>query len=129
MQKISPIILRVGIGAVIIWFGLQQLGNPSPWIGFLPLWTKSLPISQLSFVYLNGWFELISGILLIAGFFTQLVAGLLTLHLLGIVCSVGYSATGVRDLGITIALLSIFLHGTNSWSLDEFFQNNLLGRE
>lgn len=121
MQKWSGIVLRVGIGAIMIWFASQQLNDPSSWVGYLPDWTKSLPISQITFVYLNGWFELTFGALLIAGFYTRIVALFLSLHLLGIVFSVGYEPTGVRDFGLTVALFSIFLYGPSAWSLDEYF--------
>ncbi len=125
MQKWSPVVLRIGLGLVMIWFALQQLQGPASWVGFLPTWTGSLPISQITFVYLNGWFELTFGILLIAGFYTRIVASLLGLHMLGIVCSVGYGPTGIRDFGLAVALISIFLHGSSSYSLDKVFEKKL----
>jgi uncharacterized membrane protein YphA (DoxX/SURF4 family) len=115
--------LRIGLGIVIIYFSLQQLNNPSSWIGYLPDFTKNLPISQITFVYLNGWFELTFGTLLILGFYTRIVAGLLALHLLGIVFSVGYNPTGMRDFGLTVALLSISLNGESMYSLDKYFSS------
>jgi uncharacterized membrane protein YphA (DoxX/SURF4 family) len=123
MKNLSSTILRIGLGIVIIYFSLQQLNNPSSWIGYLPDFTKNLPISQITFVYLNGWFELTFGTLLILGFYTRIVAGLLALHLLGIVFSVGYNPTGMRDFGLTIALFSISLHGESMYSLDRYFSS------
>lgn len=125
MQKYSSTVLRIGIGLVIIYFSSQQFINPSSWISFLPSWTTSLPISQIQFVYLNAYFELIFGILLIIGFYIRIVAALLTLHMLGIVLSIGYNPTGMRDFGIFIALLSISLHEVNHLSVDKFFISNL----
>ncbi len=121
MKNLSSIILRVGLGIVVVWFGTQQLSDPLSWVSYLPSWTNSLPLSQINFIYLNGWFEVCFGILLVAGFYTRIVAGLLALHLLGIVFSLGYNSIAVRDFGLTIALISIFLHGPSEWSLDEFF--------
>ncbi len=109
---LSQIVLRVGIGLVIIWFGLQQVTNPSGWTAYLPSFVKSLPLSEISFVYLNGYFEIIFGVLMIAGFYLRIVALLLAIHMAGIVFSVGYNEIGVRDFGIFIALVSIFLYGT-----------------
>jgi uncharacterized membrane protein YphA (DoxX/SURF4 family) len=123
MKNLSSTILRIGLGIVIIYFSLQQLNNPSSWIGYLPDFTKNLPISQITFVYLNGWFELTFGTLLILGFYTRIVAGLLALHLLGIVFSVGYNPTGMRDFGLTIALFSISLYGESMYSLDRYFSS------
>jgi len=121
MEKWSQIALRVGLGLVMIWFALQQLRDPLPWVSYLPLWTKNMPITQVTFIYLNGWFELTFGILLIAGFYTRIVALLLSLHMLGIVLTIGYNEIGVRDFGLAAALVSIFLYGPSSFSLDKFF--------
>ncbi|MEI7709619.1 MAG: DoxX family protein [bacterium] len=121
LQKISLVVLRVGIGAVIVWFGSQQLMDPAPWTSYLPDFTKILPISQITFIYLNGWFEITFGALMILGFYTRIVALFLALHMFGIVVSVGYNATGIRDVGIATALASIALYGESAWSLDKFF--------
>lgn len=124
MRNLSSVVLRVGIGAVIIYFGLQQLNDQSAWIAYLPSWIKSVPISQINFIYWNGWFELVFGILLVVGFYTRIVAFFLALHLLSIVFTVGYNEIGVRDFGIFIALVSIFLHGPSNWSADESLERN-----
>ena len=121
MLALAPAILRIGIGLVVVWFGLQQVNDPAGWIVYLPSFTKSLPFSQINFVYLNGYFELIFGMFLIVGFYTRIIALFLTLHMTGIVGAVGYNEIGVRDFGIFIGLLSIFLHGKSSWSVDEYF--------
>ncbi len=121
MKNFSSIILRVGLGLVIIWFGWQQASNPSAWIAYLPTFIKNFSISSTSliypytkdlsvWVYLNGWFELVFGALLIIGFYTRIVAFILALHLFNIIFAVGYNEIGVRDFGLFIALLSIFLH-------------------
>jgi uncharacterized membrane protein YphA (DoxX/SURF4 family) len=124
MQKTSLVVLRLGIGAVMIWFALQQLNDPAAWVSYLPPWTQSLPVSQIGFVYLNGWFEITFGTLMIVGFYTRIVAFFLAIHLLGIVYTLGYNQTGVRDFGLSIALLAISLYGTSAWSLDEYFEKN-----
>lgn len=125
MQKYSSTILRIGLGLVMLWFGSKQLGNPIQWISFLPDFTKNLPISQIALVSLNGWFEVIFGLLLIVGFYTRLVAGFLTIHLLGIVVSVGYTPIGVRDFGLMIGLFSIFLGGVSPFSVDLFLDERI----
>lgn len=125
MQKYSSTVLRIGIGLVILYFSSQQFMNPASWTSFLPSWTNSLPISQIQFIYLNAWFELIFGILLIVGFYTRIVSAFLVLHMLGIVFSIGYNPTGMRDFGLFVALLSISLHEVNHLSVDKLFISNL----
>lgn len=126
MEKFSPKVLQIGLGLVMVWFGLQQITSPTSWIGYLPEFVNSLPISEITFVSFNGWFEVVFGILLIAGFYTRIVTGLLSLHLLGITFTVGYNEIGVRDFGLSMALVSIFLQGPSTWSLDEYFKKRKL---
>src|SRR3989338_933735 len=119
-MQLSSFLLRIGIGLVIIYFGLQQVSNTSAWLAYLPYWAKSLPISEINFIHINGYFELIFGALLVLGFYTRIVAFFLSIHLLVIVYTVGYNEIGVRDFGIFVALVSIFLHGPSIWSVDRF---------
>ena len=119
-MQLSSFLLRIGIGLVIIYFGLQQVSDSSGWLAYLPSWAKSLPISEINFIHINGYFELIFGALLVLGFYTRIVAFFLSIHLLVIVYTVGYNEIGVRDFGIFVALVSIFLHGPSIWSLDKF---------
>lgn len=108
---------------VIIWFGFAQFSDASSWVGYLPEWTSSLPISATTFIYLNAWFEMTFGLLLLTGFYTRIVALLLALHLLEITYTVGYGAIGIRDFGLSVALLSIAMYGPSIFSLDRFFKS------
>lgn len=122
MKKYAPILLRISMAVVIIWFGISQLSDPNSWLGFLPSWTTSLPINQIQLIYLNGWFEVSFGFLLFCGFYTRFVSLLLFLHLLDITYTVGYNAIGVRDIGLALATISVFLFGSDSWSIDKLFE-------
>ena len=113
MRTLAPKVLRVGIGIVFIWFGFQQIADPSYWVSYLPLFTENLPIRQTILIYLNGTFELIFGTLLITAIYARIVAFFLALHLLGIILTVGYNEIGVRDFGLLISLVSIFFQGKN----------------
>ncbi|MDB5188929.1 MAG: hypothetical protein JWM92_527 [Candidatus Nomurabacteria bacterium] len=124
MKNFSSILLRIAIAAVFIWFGIQQLIDPTSWVGFLPTWVNTLPISQTVFIYLNGVFELIFGTALLLGFYSRIAALLLGLHLLGITQTVGYSAIGVRDFGLALSALSIAASGPSPFSLDMAFRKD-----
>ena len=123
IKNIAPAFLRIGLGLVIMWFGFQQLLHPDVWTGFLPDFVKSFPISQTTFVYLNGWFEIFASSLLIMGVFIRILSALMALHLLGIVISIGYDPIAMRDLGLTIALFAIAMNGTDNFSLEKDSQN------
>ena len=121
MKSYAPVVVRIGLAIVMLWFGTQQILHAPLWVLYLPDWATKLPISQITFVHMNGYFEVVFGALLLFGFYTRIVAGLLFLHLLGITFTVGYNEIGVRDFGLTLALLSIALSGSDRWSVDRVF--------
>ena len=123
MKVAAPAVLRIGMSAVILWFGVQQIIHTADWIGFLPAWTLALPIAQDTIVHLNGAFEILLGIFMLAGFYTRFAALILALHLFDITYVVGYDAIGVRDFGLAIATTAVFLFGHDSWSFDFFHKN------
>lgn len=111
---------------VFLWFGVQQFLAPEMWIGFIPEWVLDLsPIGAVSLVHLNGAVEIIFGTALILGLFTRASALILGLHMAHITFMVGYDAIGVRDFGLTIAALAVFLNGADNFTLDQvlFFRN------
>ncbi len=118
LNKFAPLILRFGLAFVFIWFGTNQLQDAARWVSFLPDWVSALPISQIHLIYANGIFEIIAAILLLLGVRTNIVALLLSIHLFIIASSIGFSATGVRDMGLAVAALTLSLLGAGPFSVD-----------
>ncbi len=119
LKTFSPFILRVGISLVFLWFGSNQIMDPKTWAGFVPDSVVSMShLDVNTLVYLNGIFEITLGSALLLGFFTRLSALLLALHIIDITYIVGFDATGVRDFGLSIATLAVFLNGMDTISLD-----------
>ena len=121
MNKYASSVLRIGLALVFLWFGTKQIMSPSEWVGYIP---KSLvgifSLSALKIVYLNGLFEIFFGSALLLGYFTRISALLLALHMLDITYVVGFDAIGVRDFGLAIATIAMFMFGPDSFSLDYF---------
>jgi uncharacterized membrane protein YphA (DoxX/SURF4 family) len=112
LERYAPFVLRLGLSLVFLWFGSQQLLDGENWVGLVPESIASISgISALTLVYINGIFEIVFGIALLLGIFTRWVALLLALHVFHIVSIVGYNDVGVRDFGLAMALLSIFMRG------------------
>jgi uncharacterized membrane protein YphA (DoxX/SURF4 family) len=112
--------LRIGIAFVIIWFSLQQFIQPNMWVGFIPdSIIKISPVGPITLVHLNGALELVFGLSLMFGFFTRISALVLALHMADITYVVGYNSIGVRDFGLMIAVIAIFLNGTDYTTLDQ----------
>ena len=119
----APTLLRVGMSLVFIWFGSQQLHDASAWVSYIPTSIISLShLSALTLVYFNGAFEVVFGLSLLFGFFTRVSALLLALHMFDIMYVVGYNEIGIRDFGLAIATLAVFLYGVDKYSLDRKFQ-------
>lgn len=120
MKKFAPTILRLGLAMVFIWFGANQLLNPTMWVGLIPKpLISATGISASTFVLINGVFEICFAALLAFGIWIRLIASLLFLHLLAIIGDLGLTAVGVRDVGLALAMLSVALHGADEYSYDK----------
>jgi uncharacterized membrane protein YphA (DoxX/SURF4 family) len=109
-QKIGIHLLRLGLAAVFLWFGFSQLINSLSWVVIVPQWAIDLAhLPPAMIVMINGIFEIILGGLLAMGFFVRIVSFVLALHLLVIAFDFGFTAIGVRDLGLVIASFAFSL--------------------
>ena len=118
-KQYAPAILRVALALVFLWFGLNQVFNSEFWISWLPQFVYSLPIAPTTLVLINGTFEVIFGGLLLLGLFTRVTAFLFFIHLLVIGFNLGYNDIAIRDLGLSLAIFSVFLSGPDKWCLDK----------
>lgn len=117
LKACAPVLVRLGVCGVVLWFGLNQLASPTSFVGYVPDWIRSLAAPE-AFVRANGAFETAFGLLLLLGAFTRAAALLLALHLAMITATVGYNEIGARDFAITLAASSIVCAGPDAWSLD-----------
>ena len=126
LKEYAPIVLRISLGLVFLWFGFTSIFNYESLIGYLPEFTYSLKISLQNIMLLNGIFEIVFGILLIVGLFTRVIAFILFLHILIISFSLGYNDVAIRYFGLALATLSVFLNGADKWCLDRKLKRNEL---
>jgi len=120
MKKFAPVVLRLGLVFVFVWFGTSQWMNQMMWVGLIPKWVVTISgISAVTLVKINGTFELVMAVLLAFGVQVRIVAFLLFLHLVSIVSDVGLSSIGIRDTGLMMAALSVALHGADAYSYDK----------
>lgn len=110
---------RIGLSLVFFWFGLQQITNTQAWIGYIPDFViRYSPISGSTIIHFNGAFEIVFAFALLAGICTRLSAILLGLHLAHITAMMGLNSIGVRDFGIVMGALGVFLYGPDNLCLD-----------
>lgn len=122
LKEHSPIFLRISMGLMYLWFGIQQFINPELFFGFIPKYANAFPLSTLMTVYLNGAFEILFASILLLGIFVRSSALILSLHLYVISFSLDYGGIMVRDIALATALFVIFLHGSDKWCLDNLLE-------
>jgi uncharacterized membrane protein YphA (DoxX/SURF4 family) len=113
----APITVRLAISFVVLWFGINQLVQPEDFMGYLPEFLLQSDYAKTA-VILNGLFETMFGIALAIGFLVRPVALILSIHLFSIVLTLGYNDIAIRDFGLALVSLSIFIGGADKWCLD-----------
>ena len=111
-------LVRYSVGLVFFLFGISQLLNPILWTAWVP---QFIPFAPKAVVITNGIFDLIVGGFLILGLFLRAFSLIGIIHLIGITASVGYNDIGIRDFGILLALVAVFLHGPDQYCLDSMW--------
>lgn len=110
LPKIGCLITRLGLTFVVIWFGVSQIQNSAGWVDMVPDWAVNLTsLPPLILVIINGWLELIAGLILACGFFIGPVALFLSAHIFIIALSIGFNSVAVRDFGLAAALFGLGL--------------------
>jgi len=118
-KNYATVVIRISLALVLLWFGIDEIINPENWFGYVPSWISYiLPFSLETFIFLNGIFEIIIGLLLLIGLYTRIIAFIAALHLLSITIAVGYNEIGVRDFGLTMMAISLIFSGAGVLSLD-----------
>lgn len=122
LMKLSPTLcLRLGLGLVLLWFGMSEIIDPETWSAYVPSLVEAhLPVPLTTFVVLHGIIEILLGSLLLLGFYLKLSSALVALHLFFIVLGVGYNEIGVRDFGLFMAAVALAMSEDNTYSLDAF---------
>ncbi|HVT74904.1 MAG TPA: DoxX family protein, partial [Candidatus Paceibacterota bacterium] len=121
LQTFAPTLLRIGMALLFLWFGTNQFIDTAAWTAYVPQWVvDASPVSVEALVHINGAIEIIFGTALLLGFFTRIAGFILALHMVHIATLVGYNATGVRDFGLAIATIAVWLNGPDAWTLDRY---------
>ena len=103
-------VLRLGLALVLLWFGMSEVTNPAKWTSYVPDYvTRFLPLDDYYFVLINGIIEIALALMLLLGIGIKLSSLLVAIHLFIIVISVGYNEIGVRDFGLAMSALALFI--------------------
>ena len=128
LPKDFPIaVLRWGLALVFFYFGFSQIVDPQAWTGFVPEFLTNIFLSANNIVMINAITEIVLGIFLAAGIYTRFSSLILSLHLFCISASIGFNPVGVRDFGLAVATLVIFLNGADKYTIDWNIKNKTNG--
>ena len=117
-ENIGRLLLRIGLGIVFIWFGIDKFLRPELWEGWIPILIQSILQSKvLTFLYFLGVFEVIIGVLVLVGFYTRVAAGIAALFLFAVVLSSFSGEILVRDIGLIFLALGIVVLGSEKYSV------------
>ena len=122
LKKYSTVSLRVGLAIVLFWFAFAQFKNPSSWANLVPAYATTVT-SAMNIVYMNASLEVVMASLILIGLYTRVVATVFTIHIIPIILALGLSSpSGIRDVGIFFATLSLAISGSDYLSMDSFMK-------
>ena len=111
IRHITPeLALRIGLGGVFFYAGVNSLLNPTSWIGYIPQWVEVVPfLSREAALFAHGIFEVVLALLLFVGFWKRLAGTLIFLSLAGILMFYGVDDVSFRDFGLLAAAYAFLL--------------------
>ena len=116
-NDLGMLLLRIGLGSVFLWFGIDKFIHPNIWVSYIPQWfPMMMPVS--AFILLLGIVETLVGTLVLLGLFTRIAAGVSAFMLIPIIISLGVNEIGVRDFGLFLLALGVSALGAGGYSLD-----------
>lgn len=112
--KYSYLILRIGLAAVFLWFGVDKFIHPAYWLNaWVPpsvlMFVGKLGITATQFIYLNGVFEILVALSMITGVFISFFSLIGGIFLVLVLLFSGFSEVTVRDIGLLGGFISVFL--------------------
>ncbi len=116
-NTIGRLLLRIGLGGVFLWFGIDKFVHPDIWVNYIPSWFPML-IPVGTFILLMGIVETLIGLFALIGVYTRTSAVIAVLMLIPILVSLGYNEIGVRDFGLLLLALGIAVLGPGEFSMD-----------
>ncbi len=115
--------MRLGLGFVMCWFGVQELRNPSEWTVFVPSFVSDIsPIAVNDLVLLHGFLLVLAAGSVVLGLFylpgAVLSMGLLAEILGGLWIDSGFNDLVVRDIGLLGLAIAVAADPVRSWHLE-----------
>ncbi len=132
-SKWGPLVLRVVLGAILIFAGYSKIFDPSKFVEVVKAMAGNyLPeFFVVAYGYAMPYLELITGIFLVLGLFTRLTGTVVALMFVSIIIGVGLANPDTalfadpvakvipnKDFGFLAMALSLVLTGSGAWAVD-----------
>ena len=113
--RFSNMLLKIGIAAVFMWFGIHKFISPEYWVNaWIPVWLPNFleyfSLTPINFIYISGIFQILVGLSFLTNVGTRIFALLASVFLLLIIVIFGFNGFNeiiVRDIGLLGGLLAI----------------------
>lgn len=111
-SSLANLTLTIGLATVFALFGLDKFWNPLLWVSWVPQWMDGLLgldiNAWLSFI---GAFEILCAIFLVIPVhrFRKVGVSLIIVQLLVILPLAGFTDTGIRDFGLLMSAVALWL--------------------
>ena len=121
LTKYATAILRLGLSAVFLVFGIDKFIDWTRWSGWIAPWMQPMIEAVMplqTFLILVGIVETITGLLLLFGLYWRFAAILAAIQLVGISISVGLNEITLRDFGLLAGAVALALSKETRFALD-----------
>jgi uncharacterized membrane protein YphA (DoxX/SURF4 family) len=116
----SQLVVRLGIAAVFLWFGIDKFIEPQYWVdAWMPQSIQQgigyIHMAPADAMFLLGIFEVLVALSLVTGFFLRWFATLAAVFLIATLGFQGLNEGTVRDLAIIGGLVSLVIWPERSY--------------
>jgi hypothetical protein len=123
--------MRLALGFVLGWFGVNELRNPADWAVFVPTFVSDhSPVAVNDLILLHGFLLLLAAAAVTLGLFyllgSLLAMGLLADIVLGLWLDGGVNDLVIRDIGLFALAAALALDHRRFWHMDSVIAEWLL---
>ncbi|MEM3127339.1 MAG: DoxX family protein [Candidatus Woesearchaeota archaeon] len=124
------LLLRIGLGVVLIYFGFLNITAPETYMSFVPEQLTRY-VAAIFLMQINGVVEILFGLFLIGGLYRRIVAVLVGLHILGIAFLMWSVAPDIsaRDFGLALAAFALSMMNEDKHSLDKKWREKVFAEK
>jgi uncharacterized membrane protein YphA (DoxX/SURF4 family) len=109
-SSVASLLIRLGLGSVLLYAGISSLVSPAEWLGYLPQFLTTR-FTGNGLLYAFAVYELLLALWLLSGAYLRYAAGLAALTFAGIIFTnlAAFSTITFRDVPMVFAALALLV--------------------